>query len=87
MPPFVANDLRISLSPQHHPCPGRLPIRIRISIMACVMSNKSKLTYAFIANLRIPMAIGRKLRLIRDNNMTKLRRMRGCCGDYGQPGC
>ena len=33
------------------------------------------------------MSMGRKLRLMMANNLTKIRRMRGCCGNYGQPGC
>lgn len=55
--------------------------------MVYAMNEKRNLAYAFFSNLRVPMAMKRKLRLIRDNNMTKLRRLRGCCGDYGQPGC
>ena len=55
--------------------------------MAGAMSDKRKLTYAFFSNLRVPMVLKRKLRLVLDNNWTKVRRMRGCCGDYGQPGC
>ena len=55
--------------------------------MAFTMSNKQKLTFAYFSNLRLPMALKRKLRLVRDNNLTKIRRLRGCCGNYGQPGC
>jgi hypothetical protein len=55
--------------------------------MASTMSNKRNLTFAYFSNLRLPMALGRKLRMVRDNNLTKIRRLRGCCGNYGQPGC
>ena len=55
--------------------------------MPNTMSNKRKLAYAFFENLRVPMLLRRKLRLIRDNNLAKIRRLRGCCGDYGNPGC
>ena len=55
--------------------------------MAPVMSDKPKLTFAVFSNLLVPMALKRKLRMVRDNNLAKLRRLRGCCGVYGQPGC
>ena len=51
------------------------------------MGDKRQLTYSFLENLRAPMSMGRKLRLMMANNLTKIRRMRGCCGNYGQPGC
>ena len=51
------------------------------------MSGKRQLKFAYIANLLVPMVLKRKLKLIADNNWTKLRRVRGCCGNYGQPGC
>ena len=55
--------------------------------MLSIMGNKRKLAYAFFENLRVPMLLGYKLRLIMANNLTKVRRLRGCCGDYGRPGC
>ena len=55
--------------------------------MASVMSDKKHLVYAFFSNLRIPMALRRKLRLVRDNNVTKIRTLSLCCGNYEQPGC
>ena len=55
--------------------------------MADIMRDKRQLTFAFFSNLRVPMILKRKLRLVVGNNMTKIRRLRGCCGDYGQPGC
>ena len=55
--------------------------------MPTTMSDKRNLAYAFFENLRVPMVLGRKLRQIADNNLTKIRRLRGCCGNYGSPGC
>ena len=55
--------------------------------MPNIMSNKRKLAYAFFENLRVPMPLRRKLRTLMVNNLTKIRRVRGCCGDYGNPGC
>jgi len=51
------------------------------------MRDKRQLSFAFLENLRVPMALRRKLQKVMDNNITKIRRLRGCCGDYGQPGC
>lgn len=55
--------------------------------MVRVMSDKGQLKFAFFANLRVPMALGRKLKRVVSNNWTKMRRLRGCCGNYSQPGC
>ncbi len=55
--------------------------------MALTMCDKKRLNFAYLDNLRVPMLLKRKLRRIADNNWTKIRRLRGCCGDYGQPGC
>ncbi len=55
--------------------------------MAKEMCDKRELSYAFFGNLRVPMSLRRKLRLVFGNNWTKVRRLRGCCGNYGQPGC
>ena len=51
------------------------------------MCDKRHLTHAVFDNLRVPMPLRRKLRLIMCNNFTKIRRLSGCCGNYGQPGC
>ena len=66
---------------------GYLLILAATAIIAAIMSEKRDLKYAFLSNLRVPMALGRKLKRVVDNNWTKMRRLRGCCGDYGQPGC
>ena len=58
-----------------------------ISIMAGVMCDKQRLSYGFFENLRGPMSVRRKLRLLAANSFRKIRQLRGCCGDYGQPGC
>ena len=51
------------------------------------MCDKRQLSFGFFANLRVPMLLKRKLRLVVSNNLFKIRRMRGCCGNYGDPGC
>lgn len=38
-------------------------------------------------NLRKPMPLGRKIRLIVRNNWIKLRTRSECCGNHGEPGC
>lgn len=40
-----------------------------------------------LKNLRQPMPVGRKLRLIVRNNLIKVRTVSDCCGNYGEPGC
>ena len=57
------------------------------SIMGRVMSDKGQLKFAFFANLRVPMVLEQKIKRVVNNNWIKMRRLRGCCGDYGQPGC
>lgn len=42
---------------------------------------------AFIRNLRKPMPLGKKLRLVLRNEWIKISRMQSCCGHYGEPGC
>ncbi|MDP2948972.1 MAG: hypothetical protein Q8P22_05495 [Chloroflexota bacterium] len=41
----------------------------------------------FWRNLRAPIPLGQKLRLILRNNWLKLRLRQSCCGNLGQPGC
>ncbi len=66
---------------------AELPFFFDTSIIARIMCDKQQLKYAFFSNLRVPMALRRKLRLVLGNNWTKIRRAQGCCGVYGQPGC
>ena len=66
--------------------PG-LPFPLEFSIMPVAIQDKRRLSLAFFSNLLAPMALRRKLRLVRGNNLTKIRRLRGCCGNYGEPGC
>lgn len=40
-----------------------------------------------LQNLRQPMPLGRKLRLLARNNWKKVRTGSSCCGNYGEPGC
>ena len=64
-----------------------LPCFRETSIIPATMCDKRQLSYSLLDNLRTPMPLGRKLRLVLVNNLTKIRRLRGCCGNYGQPGC
>ena len=57
------------------------------SIIPLTMSGKRQLTYAFLENLRARMPLRRKVLLVAGNTLAKIRRLRGCCGNYGQPGC
>ncbi len=41
----------------------------------------------YMANLRKPMPLGRKLYLIVRNMWLRLARRDTCCGHYGEPGC
>jgi hypothetical protein len=38
-------------------------------------------------NLRKPMPLGRKTRLVLRNTWLKIRTRSDCCGNYGEPGC
>jgi hypothetical protein len=40
-----------------------------------------------LENLRLPIPLGLKIRLILSNNWTKVRKRSSCCGNYGEPGC
>jgi hypothetical protein len=40
-----------------------------------------------LENLRKPMPLDRKIKLIFRNNWIKLRTQSECCGNYGEPGC
>ena len=40
-----------------------------------------------LENLRQPMPLRRKLRLVLRNNWIKFRTRSSCCGNYGEPGC
>ncbi len=42
---------------------------------------------AVMRNLREPMPLRRKLRLIVRNNLKKLVTRQSCCGNHGEPGC
>ncbi|MDA0735146.1 MAG: hypothetical protein O2860_11270 [Chloroflexi bacterium] len=51
------------------------------------MHNHDEHPYNMASNLRQPMPIWRKLKLVLVNNLVKLRKRQSCCGNYGQPGC
>jgi hypothetical protein len=40
-----------------------------------------------LQNLRQPMPLGRKIRLVLRNTWLKIRNRSDCCGNYGEPGC
>jgi hypothetical protein len=40
-----------------------------------------------LQNLRQPMPLGRKIRLVLRNTWIKIRTRSDCCGNYGEPGC
>jgi hypothetical protein len=40
-----------------------------------------------LENMKSPMPLGRKIRLILKNSATKLRKLQSCCGNKGEPGC
>jgi hypothetical protein len=41
----------------------------------------------YLANLRQPMPLGRKLSLIARNMWLRIWKRQTCCGHYGEPGC
>jgi hypothetical protein len=42
---------------------------------------------AFVGNMKAPMPLGRKVRLVVRNSTLKVVRLRSCCGHPGEPGC
>jgi hypothetical protein len=42
---------------------------------------------AFMRNLRVPMPLGRKVRLVIRNTALKAKTRQNCCGHPGEPGC
>jgi hypothetical protein len=50
-------------------------------------SNATSSPSAALANLRQPMPLGRKLRLIRRNAWIRISMLQPCCGHPGEPGC
>jgi hypothetical protein len=40
-----------------------------------------------LQNLRQPMPLGRKIKLVLRNIWIRIRTRSGCCGNYGEPGC
>ena len=49
--------------------------------------NKRGTISESMENLRQPMPLGRKLKLILRNNWRKIQTRSDCCGNYGEPGC
>jgi hypothetical protein len=50
-------------------------------------SSEQPSTSAFLANLRVPMPLPRKLAIIARNTGLKVIRLKSCCGHPGEPGC
>jgi hypothetical protein len=42
---------------------------------------------AFARNLRVPMPLGRKVKLVMRNAAIKVKTRQSCCGHPGEPGC
>ena len=51
------------------------------------MFGDSNFSFTPIANLLRPMPMGRKLAMVIHNNLAKIKRLRGCCGNHTHPGC
>jgi hypothetical protein len=72
---------------------GNLLKTDRIRPSACrganVCSNEDgrPVPEAFIRNLKQPMPLATKLRLVLRNSAIKITRMQSCCGHPGEPGC
>jgi hypothetical protein len=41
----------------------------------------------YFQNMRQPMPLARKIKLVLRNNAIKVRTGSTCCGNYGEPGC
>ncbi|MFN2164989.1 MAG: hypothetical protein ACK2U9_01855 [Anaerolineae bacterium] len=55
--------------------------------MCSEKGNEGPTTTEALENLRKPMPLARKIKLIARNNWIKLRTQSDCCGNYGEPGC
>ena len=55
--------------------------------MCAPNQQDQQLTFQPWTNLKQPMPLWRKLRMVAINNFIKLRTRKGCCGNYDQPGC
>ncbi len=42
---------------------------------------------SFLSNLGQPMPFSKKARMYLKNNLLKLKRLKSCCGNPGEPGC
>lgn len=52
----------------------------------CSNENKSSGSAAW-RNLRQPMPLGKKLKLVASNTWIKISHKQTCCGHHGEPGC
>jgi len=50
-------------------------------------SNAAPSRSAFLDNLRKPMPLERKLKLLGGNTWIKISKRQSCCGHPGEPGC
>jgi hypothetical protein len=53
----------------------------------CSNDDDRPVPEAFIRNLRQPMPLAEKLRLVLRNSAIKITRLQSCCGHPGEPGC
>ena len=53
----------------------------------CSNQDEGPVPNAFMRNLRQPMPLAEKLRLVLRNSAIKFTRMQTCCGHPGEPGC
>jgi hypothetical protein len=52
------------------------------------MGNEQKPSAkAFFINIKAPMPLGRKIKLLLQNNFHKIKAGKNCCGHSGEPGC
>ena len=52
----------------------------------CASESRPSLN-ATIANLRAPMPLGKKLRMMARNYWLRIAKRQDCCGHPGEPGC
>jgi len=50
-------------------------------------ASKRPSAKAVIANLKVQMPLGKKIRLFIKNNLIKIIKLQSCCGHPGEPGC
>lgn len=67
--------------------PFALPDNLEEAAMCGEHVDPKSIGNAFVRNLRRPMPLSEKLRLVLRNSAIKITRLQGCCGHPGEPGC